>query len=584
MSKYLWLQYTIEKLETDWRRIPANQTANIAGVDVEIYGAVTVSGGWNIRRLVSASFELPKSAHTNFAMNAKVGETYWSDTPRSVADNATIPYEYAIVKPSIDPVSLSQWAEALFNSAVYVAGTILNAVTDSVLIEKLSSTGLAVFSAYGTYNTVVSNLDKQMTLLNGGMSGQIGPDEMFSQFLKDANQYGIDLAGSGMPYPLHLAMTEIALFKSPAGSAGYAYDSVSGKYKDLSAKAVNALNGFTGSSSNDGFLGGAGSDRANLGDGNDIVEGGYGNDTLQGGAGNDTMDGGPGFDTAVFTGKRSDYTITRSGSKITVSGADGTDTLSGFERLQFDDRIEVGSQASPQTPATALTAASGGTSLSIQQVSMADTVDAARGVLSSKVQVNGQDVTGVPATLKKGWKVGTVADVTGDGAPEIFFFGVDTVNGVGSGYGATWSLNGAGAVTDARVQIQMKRQGWEVAGAANVNGISGDEILWQNTLTGEKAIWTDSNQDGTFDGGFVITGLGSDASERIIGVSDMNKNGQQELLLFNDATNKLNAYEATPVAGGSIAVSLSGTYNTFAEYQSAAAAAGAGYTVFPFVA
>ena len=43
----------------------------------------------------------------------------------------------------------------------------------------------------------------------------------------------------------------------------------------------------------------------------DVLEGGDGNDVLTGGAGNDRIDGGTGdANVAVFTGNRSDYTIT----------------------------------------------------------------------------------------------------------------------------------------------------------------------------------------------------------------------------------------------------------------------------------
>lgn len=71
--------------------------------------------------------------------------------------------------------------------------------------------------------------------------------------------------------------------------------------------------------------------------GDDTISGGNGADVLIGGAGNDFIDGGNGPDTAVFAGLRSQYTITRSDDRFTVSGPDGTDTLVNIERLQFDD-------------------------------------------------------------------------------------------------------------------------------------------------------------------------------------------------------------------------------------------------------
>ncbi len=57
---------------------------------------------------------------------------------------------------------------------------------------------------------------------------------------------------------------------------------------------------------------------------------------ITGGGGNDTIDGGDGDDVSVYSGDKSSYTITDNGDGTkTVSGADGTDTLSNIEFLQF---------------------------------------------------------------------------------------------------------------------------------------------------------------------------------------------------------------------------------------------------------
>jgi hypothetical protein len=58
-------------------------------------------------------------------------------------------------------------------------------------------------------------------------------------------------------------------------------------------------------------------------------------DTLAGDAGNNTLHGGAGNDTALFTGNLGSYTVQDFGSKVLVSGPDGTDTLTGVEHLQF---------------------------------------------------------------------------------------------------------------------------------------------------------------------------------------------------------------------------------------------------------
>jgi hypothetical protein len=73
-------------------------------------------------------------------------------------------------------------------------------------------------------------------------------------------------------------------------------------------------------------------------EGNDHLFGNAGNDTLRGWAGDDTIDGGAGVDTAAFLSFRGDTFVTREADHWTawaIEGLDGTDTLSGIERLVF---------------------------------------------------------------------------------------------------------------------------------------------------------------------------------------------------------------------------------------------------------
>ena len=91
---------------------------------------------------------------------------------------------------------------------------------------------------------------------------------------------------------------------------------------------------------------------------NDVLFGYNGNDTIQGGGGNDTIDGGDGADTAVFSGLRSQYSISGGGSQVVVSdlrGSDGTDTLLNFEFLKFSDQTI----STNLSPTYALAASSG---------------------------------------------------------------------------------------------------------------------------------------------------------------------------------------------------------------------------------
>jgi hypothetical protein len=92
---------------------------------------------------------------------------------------------------------------------------------------------------------------------------------------------------------------------------------------------------FNGSAFADGLKGYAG---------NDVFNAGAGNDRINGGAGNDIINGQDGLDTAVFSGARANYTVTRTANGFTVvdkTGAEGSDTLTGVERLVFGDGAGV---------------------------------------------------------------------------------------------------------------------------------------------------------------------------------------------------------------------------------------------------
>jgi len=88
-----------------------------------------------------------------------------------------------------------------------------------------------------------------------------------------------------------------------------------------------------------------GASTATLATGNaldNVLTGNALNNALTGLAGNDTLDGGGGIDTAVVNSDRAANTIARTASGYTVSGPEGSDTLSNIERLEFsDERLAI---------------------------------------------------------------------------------------------------------------------------------------------------------------------------------------------------------------------------------------------------
>lgn len=99
--------------------------------------------------------------------------------------------------------------------------------------------------------------------------------------------------------------------------------------------------------------------------GADVLRGLAGNDTITGTWGDDVIDGGTGRDTAMFRGAATDYTVATVDGVTTVtdtvSGRDGTDTLTSVEELYFagGGGSTVLLAGANQLPVAAGTAASG---------------------------------------------------------------------------------------------------------------------------------------------------------------------------------------------------------------------------------
>ncbi len=131
------------------------------------------------------------------------------------------------------------------------------------------------------------------------------------------------------------------------------YTEKGGPYSTFSEYDIAALNWLYGGDGLRGALGinsatggryitGTGVVDTLVGTGNaDRLDGAGGNDSLTGGGGNDTINGGDGVDLVIFTGGRSNYVITKSGTGYKVVDArasgDGTDSVATVESLKFSD-------------------------------------------------------------------------------------------------------------------------------------------------------------------------------------------------------------------------------------------------------
>ncbi|HEY1043902.1 MAG TPA: DUF4214 domain-containing protein [Telluria sp.] len=65
--------------------------------------------------------------------------------------------------------------------------------------------------------------------------------------------------------------------------------------------------------------------------------GGNGREIIYSGTGNDSIDAGAGLDTVIYSGARASYTVTKTETGATVTGAQGDDSLLQVERIHFAD-------------------------------------------------------------------------------------------------------------------------------------------------------------------------------------------------------------------------------------------------------
>lgn len=112
-----------------------------------------------------------------------------------------------------------------------------------------------------------------------------------------------------------------------------------GKADSSTLVGTDSADTLTGTELNDEIKGGAGNDTLDGGVGGDILIGGAGDDTLIGGDNGTDAKGRMLIDIARYDGNRADYTVTQNenGSYTVMSTADGTDTLTGIEGIQFAD-------------------------------------------------------------------------------------------------------------------------------------------------------------------------------------------------------------------------------------------------------
>jgi len=272
--------------------------------------------------------------------------------------------------------------------------------------------------------------------------------------------------------------------------AGNGGDTVNGGAGDDVADGGNGNDTLNGDAGNDTLLGGRGNDELNGGADNDVLSGGDGLDTLNGdegddqlsgGAGDDTINGGTGTDTAIFGGALSGYSFGFGVGAITVEDTDtdgefmddGTDTVSGVERFQFDDTTVLfvdgsggidSSFATIQGAVDEAGAIAGHVTILVAAGSYMENVTIDRGDISL-LSLDGADTTIIDG-VQAGGELGAVE--IDPGSDNVRIGAVDqgfTIKGI----------NGNGGIEKAAIYMQGSMDGTTIQG--NVLEARGDSAL-----------------------------------------------------------------------------------------------------------
>jgi hypothetical protein len=160
-----------------------------------------------------------------------------------------------------------------------------------------------------------------------------------------------------------------------------------------------------------------------------------------------------------------------------------------------------------------------------------------------------------------GWSVVGVADFDGNGTPDLVWQNLSTrqvtVNYYGGTGGATYQgwayLNAAGF------------PGWTVVGARDFNADGVPDLVWQNDTTHQVTVHFYGGHGGAVDEGWNWVNSTGYAGWQVAGVADFDGNGEPDLVWLNDSTRQVtvNYYEF----GGAVYQSWSNLNNGVAGWH-----------------
>ena len=131
--------------------------------------------------------------------------------------------------------------------------------------------------------------------------------------------------------------------------------------------------------------------------------------------------------------------------------------------------------------------------------------------------------------LPTGWKIAAIADLNGDGHPDLVWQNQDTRQVT------AWYLGGTGGnVMQSWTWIEPNGiPGWKVVASADFNHDAHPDLVWQNDSTGEATVWYMGGSQGTTRLSWAFIATGNFSGWSIVGARDLDKDGNLDLIWQN---------------------------------------------------
>jgi autotransporter-associated beta strand protein len=139
----------------------------------------------------------------------------------------------------------------------------------------------------------------------------------------------------------------------------------------------------------------------------------------------------------------------------------------------------------------------------------------------------------------------TPSDFNGDGLSDLLW------QNTSSGQAAVWEMNGD-ALTGGGPVSPNPGPAWKAIGSGDFTGDGHADILWQNTTTGQASIW-EMNENALVGGGAVTPNPGP--SWKALGTGDFNGDGLSDILFQNTSSGQVSIWEMNGnklIGGGAV--------------------------------